>query len=1130
MLVFRDEKSALGKRLYELMSASSRLDMLVGFFYFSGIKAIAQPLRENPDTTLRVLVGMESDFVAGQLVEVTREGDQSYSGFYERFLDSVRRVVRSSAVDNQEFHERLSLVMELLESGRLEIRKTREPNHSKLYIFQLREKSLLVAQNKIWVTGSSNFSEPGLMSRDELNVQISDYGQEIVQQYFDELWEDAVPLTAEEDGRRRLLELLRYGSVAAAVTPFEAYYLILKQYLDYQKAQLNEERLNTLLERARFTRYRYQTDAVAQALQKLNEYGGVVVADVVGLGKSIIAGLVAAMRSCRGLILCPPGLIGPAEGNAGGWSEYLTRFGLKQRGWEVWSRGKLDAVLEKLKTDPHFDMVIVDEAHNYRNEKTEEYSLLSEICFGREVILLTATPFNNRPSDIYALMRLFVPAKQSSFGDLEAQFRGFQKRYEDLSALSKALQAKDWSSINRLLKVCGMPLVNRTEAEALEKAKRVHGELSKALTSAVRQVMEKIVIRRNRLDLVRDPDYATEINTLSQVHAPKEQFFELSESQDAFYDRVIREYFGKTGLFRGAVYRPDNYRRDQQGVDDAQTNIYNIIRAQLVRRFESSFGAFRKSVENLKKTLELCQSFIERAGIFLYDRALMERLLSMEDDADMFEAILAAIEEWEAERPLRGGKRLDYSMTDPDFETTRFKSDIAADINLMNRILKEMTELKLEEEDPKSAKLTEVLEQILENRHSDVTVEDVKRKVLVFTEFADTVAHLAKAVGARFGSRVMSVDGRSFTASKAEAVKHNFDASFEEEKQLDRYDILVTTDKLSEGFNLNRAGLVINYDIPWNPTRVIQRVGRINRVGKKVFENLYIFNFFPTRKGCTVVRNRAIAQEKMFAIHEILGEDAQIFSPEERPAASLLYNKLCSLDSEESLSAYTLMKQTFAKVEAELQRKNPEALERIERFPDMVKTAWKARDENKHGVFMFRRRGGTFSAIAFDKEKRVVEEWPLELAIEQISCAFEEPRLSFSQEFWKYDQWKKGSNTPRGIYEELKTYSPRGVPVQGGLPDSVIAVSVLNRLTRELSVELQPFARELARDIQNVGTLSSKFLRDLAQLSSVADTETATKRLEKLLRTLRSLRGDAYLDALKKSLKEERVIVTVEKV
>ncbi|MCX8034657.1 MAG: helicase C-terminal domain-containing protein, partial [Thermodesulfovibrio sp.] len=139
------------------------------------------------------------------------------------------------------------------------------------------------------------------------------------------------------------------------------------------------------------------------------------------------------------------------------------------------------------------------------------------------------------------------------------------------------------------------------------------------------------------------------------------------------------------------------------------------------------------------------------------------------------------------------------------------------------------------------------------------------------------------------GGRVLSIHG-NLTRGNLEAIYKNFDASYKEQK--DDYDILLTTDRISEGFNLNRAGMVINYDIPWNPVRVIQRVGRINRISKKVFDRLYIVNFFPSEKGANIVRSREIASNKMFMIHNTLGEDAKIFAPDEEPTPSGLYLKI----------------------------------------------------------------------------------------------------------------------------------------------------------------------------------------------------------------------------------------------
>jgi superfamily II DNA/RNA helicase len=191
---------------------------------------------------------------------------------------------------------------------------------------------------------------------------------------------------------------------------------------------------------------------------------------------------------------------------------------------------------------------------------------------------------------------------------------------------------------------------------------------------------------------------------------------------------------------------------------------------------------------------------------------------------------------------------------------------------MLKEILTKLDNYQLTENDPKSIAVFDNFETIL-NLKSNET--EPKRKILIFSEYADTVKFVEKKLKSyksksNFHKRTLTVYG-NLNESKRDLIEHNFNASAD--RQDDDYDIIITTDKLSEGFNLNRAGVVINYDIPWNPVRVIQRVGRINRIGKKVFDELMIVNFFPTEKGADYVRSREIASNKMFMIHNTLGED-----------------------------------------------------------------------------------------------------------------------------------------------------------------------------------------------------------------------------------------------------------------
>lgn len=470
-----------------------------------------------------------------------------------------------------------------------------------------------------------------------------------------------------------------------------------------------------------------------------------------------------------------------------------------------------------------------------------------------------------------------------------------------------------------------------------------------------------------------------------------------------------------------------------------------------------------------------------------------------------------------------------YRMSDPQFEGKRFVEELKEDMQLLEQLLGEIDALGLEKKDPKAKKLVEVIGEILEDSHPDIPIEadSPRRKVLVFSAYADTVIHVAGYIEKKFPDKIVKITGCNFGPENARLIKRNFDASFN--VQDDDYDILLTTDKLSEGFNLNRAGVVVNYDIPWNPTRVIQRVGRINRIGKKVFEKLYIFNFFPTVMGSKIVSNREIAQTKMFAIHRILGEDAQIFSLEEEPNPSKLYDKLSKLDDGETVSFYTETKLLFQKEKAFLEKSHPDVLDRINHFPGKIKTAWESDKTKPRATFMFKKHGTTFSVVAYSKADGEISEWTLSEAIDQIKCGYDTAREAFTPEFWQFPNWDKSSDTPRGVYEALKQYKPKGIAAQGGVPDFVLAIQVLGEFRGKLSSELRLFSDLVAEDIQTYGTIPLRTIRSLAQCGRLKDVEKGVKELVEILEGLRELRGDDYLEPIRRRAAAETILVTIEK-
>ncbi len=426
--ITNDASKDLRKRLNELIKKSEELKFLVGFFYFSGMQELYEGLKANPDLLMKVLVGIKVDVLNFQLVEMEYSKDLSDEEKVIIFFDSICKSINSEYFDIKEFYEQAKFFLELIQTDRIIIRKTYEPNHAKLYLFKLKEDQ--VVRNKLFITGSSNLTRAGLSTQNEFNVEISDYGVDEAENYFDSLWERAVRINEQEETKVKLIDVLKNKTLLKELTPFEAYVLVLKSYLEtYEHKDINPS-INYLPENNNYKRYKYQIDAIKQAIAMLEKNNGVLIADVVGLGKTIIACAVARQLRVRGIVICPPGLIGD-ENKTEGWKKYLEEFKLYE--WEVRSSGNLENALEFLKDKNDFELVIVDEAHRFRNQDTKNYELIKNICRNRKVILLTATPFNNKPQDVLSLLNLFVVPKRSTItldSDLVSAFREFDRIFE----------------------------------------------------------------------------------------------------------------------------------------------------------------------------------------------------------------------------------------------------------------------------------------------------------------------------------------------------------------------------------------------------------------------------------------------------------------------------------------------------------------------------------------------------------------------------------------------------------------------------------------------------------------------------------------------------------------------------
>ena len=312
---------------------------------------------------------------------------------------------------------------------------------------------------------------------------------------------------------------------------------------------------------------------------------------------------------------------------------------------------------------------------------------------------------------------------------------------------------------------------------------------------------------------------------------------------------------------------------------------------------------------------------------------------------------------------------------------------------------------------------------------------------------------------------------------------------------------------------MNRAGAVINLDIPWNPTRVVQRVGRINRISKRVFDNLYIYNFFPTEKGAEYVKSRQIAREKMFMIHNTLGEDAKIFEPDEEPTAAKLFEKIQeNPDNLEQESFQTSIRRMYAEIDESVKQK-------ISKLPSRIKVAKKY---TQYSLTVFIKKGlGMFIRNISGNSKEPAEMLFAE-ALPLIRCEKTEKPLPLSNKFW--DNYIK--------IKDLKD--------KAGIPSSELSLEKkahnnIKTLLGDRSGSYKEFNHlllNLIEDIEDYKTLSDYTLRRLANLETTAKEEKGVAKVKEELTSLRQELGENYLDKIKQKIGklDKEVIIAIENI
>lgn len=926
--ITNEQNQSLKDRFEVLIKDTSFFDCLVGYFYASGFHALYKSLEKTEK--IRILIGISTNRQTYDLLDkASKPGQQVIEFSHAETKEEVEKLIEqelADSEDNRKVEEGVNKFIEWVRDRKLEIRAYPSQNiHAKLYIMTFYQGDRDVGRV---ITGSSNFTRAGLIDNLEFNVELknrSDY--EFSRQKFDELWKDAV------DVSERYVQTIQEKTwLSQNITPYQLYLKFIYEYFKDELSQTDEVFVKYLP--PEFKKLEYQEQAVLNAKKILLEYGGVFISDVVGLGKTYISAMLAGQLDGRILVIAPPVLL--EKSNPGSWPNVFSDFRVSA---DFESLGKLDDLINR--GTEKYTNIIIDEAHRFRTETTVTYEKLAEICRGKRVILVTATPYNNAPKDILSLLKLFQKAKKSTIPNLP-DLEGFFSRLDQ--KLKKLDRQKDY---------------NKYISAVKENAREIRDK-----------VLKYLMVRRTRTEIEKyfSDDITKQGLKFPNVEKPVPLFYELNEKEDEIFTKTIELIAQK---FKYARYMPMLYYQGKvdQLEQQSQRNMGRFMKILLVKRLESSFFAFRNSVDRFLHSYEMFIKEFNSGNVYVSKKHTNKIFEMLENDDD--EAVQRLIDEGKAER-----------YTSSEF-TTELLNDLQHDHDVLLAIKKLWKHI---DRDPKLLKFLQELStnSVLRENHP-----------IIFTESKETANYLFKNLHQKYPDRVLCYTGDSGEATRDKVIE-NFDARARHPK--DDYRILVSTEVLAEGVNLHRSNTVINYDIPWNPTRMMQRVGRINRVDTP-FDKIHTFNFFPTTQSNDQIKLREAAEAKINAFLTLLGGDAELLTEGEPIGSHELFNRLISRQTLEGEDEAGESELKYLHAIKEIRDKDPDLFEKIKRLPKKARTCKYHVEEANSLVTYFRR--GKLQKFFLSADYQEAKELDFILAAKLLESFPDEGKKKLPEQFFE---------------------------------------------------------------------------------------------------------------------------------
>lgn len=820
----------------------TNFDAVVGFLRASGYFAL-RPFLDNINK-VRILIGINVD---KYIADAANRGE-AFFGEEEKvksdYLLQYQKDIENSPY-TKDVEEGMHQMVKDIIDGKLEVRAHPSKSiHAKIYILYpdgLNEHSIGGAT----ITGSSNLTGNGLGLTTERQYEFNVMAQETnlvmdAEKEFETLWNEAdnCPIEAID-----LQNTMNKTYLKEDVTPYEIYVKMLMEYFEDRVRATDVQ--DPMWVPTGYTRYEYQIDAVNEGYQKLLRYDGFFLADVVGLGKTIVATMIArkflienGRDNTKILVVYPPAV----EQN---WKTTFADFGIDKYTKFV-SNGSLNKVLDEENFNywnaEDYDLVLVDEAHKFRNHTTGAFQQLQEICkmprietgnipgYKKKVMLISATPMNNSPLDIYHQILLFQDPRRCTIDGVTNLTNFFSPLVVEFQKL-RANPDYDLQAFKKL-------------------AERVRDRIIKPIT-----------VRRTRTDIEKIERYKVEVGHFPKVAKPQQKSYQLNEHLADLFEMTMKRLVEDLTYARYQAIAGLKEEISKGRYDNAELvsrSLSYIRKNGLVKRLESSFYAFKISLDRFAQANQNMIDMFAEGRVFIAPDMDINLLLEKGFSYD-------EIEEKMNEKAVNNPKNAVFT---PDNFKPNFLESLKADQQVLNDMC-EQWKAVTDADDSKFDVFQDLMQHELFNKKINPD-----QKLVIFSESLDTVNYLAKRIK-RSDVLAISADNRG---SMFKTIRANFDANYKEKK--DEYNIIITTDVLAEGVNLHRSSIIVNYDTPWNATKLMQRIGRVNRIGS-VHDKIYNYVFYPSREGDQEIRLNRTALSKIQTFHTTFGEDNKIYSDEE---------------------------------------------------------------------------------------------------------------------------------------------------------------------------------------------------------------------------------------------------------